>query len=67
MDDLSDAAQLARASLEREPDLNNPYAIFLANEERMSAGEIERGLRELEAEGLATHDFYGWRLVEPSS
>lgn len=67
MDDSSQAAQLARASLEQDPDLNNPYAIFLVTEERISAGEIERGLRELEAAGLVTHDFYGWRLVETSS
>jgi hypothetical protein len=65
MADLSQGAQLALASLERDPDLNNPYAIFLGptNQERMSAGEIERGLRELEAAGLATHDFHGWRLL----
>lgn len=67
MDDLSQAAKLARASLQQDPDRNNPYAIFLGptNQERMSAGEIERGLRELEAAGLATHDFHGWRLVDP--
>lgn len=67
MDDLSQVAKLAQASLKRDPDRNNPYAIFLGptNQERMSAGEIERGLRELEAAGLATHDFHGWRLVDP--
>jgi hypothetical protein len=38
----------------RCPGDSNPYAIFLgpANEERMSASEIEHGLRELEAAGL---------------
>jgi hypothetical protein len=43
------------------------YAVFLGptNQERMSAGEIERALRELEAAGLATHDFHGWRLIDP--
>jgi hypothetical protein len=67
MEDLSQAARLAQASLEHDPDRNNPYAIFLGptNNERMSAGEIEHGLRELEAAGLATHDFYGWRLLDP--
>ena len=67
MTDLSQGAQLARASLQQDPDRNNPYAIFLGptNQERMSASEIEHGLRELEAAGLATHDFHGWRLVDP--
>lgn len=69
MEDLSQAAQLAQASLERDPDLNNPYAIFLGptNRQRMSATEIEHGLRELEAAGLATHDFYCRRLVDLSN
>jgi hypothetical protein len=67
MEDLGQAARLAQTSLENDPDRNNPYAIFLGptNEERMSASEIEHGLRELEAAGLATHDFHGWRLVDP--
>jgi hypothetical protein len=67
MADLSQGARVALGSLERDPDLNNPYAIFLGptNEERMSASEIEHGLRELEAAGLATHDFHGWKLVDP--
>jgi hypothetical protein len=67
MEGLSQAARLAQKSLDRDPDLNSPYAIFLGptNQERMSASEIEHGLRELEAAGLATHDFHGWRLVDP--
>jgi len=67
MDDLSQAARLAQTSLENDPDRNSPYAIFLGptNEERMSASEIEHGLRELEAVGLATHHFQGWRLIDP--
>ena len=69
MEDLSQAAEVAQASLQQDPDRNNPYAIFLGpiNGERMSASEIEHGLRELEATGLATHDFYGWKLVDPAS
>jgi hypothetical protein len=70
MEDLSQAAQLARLSLEEHPDLNNPYAIFLGptNQQQMSASEIEGGLRELEEASLAANDFYGWRLTEtPSS
>jgi hypothetical protein len=69
MVDLSQEARLALASLKRDPDLTNPYAIFLGptNEERMSASEIEHGLRELKATGLATHDFHGWRLVDLSN
>jgi hypothetical protein len=31
----------------------------------MSASEIEHGLRELKVAGLANHDFYGWRLLDP--
>jgi hypothetical protein len=67
MEDLSQAARLVQTSLENDPDRNNPYAIFLGptNEERISASELERGLRELDAAGLATHDFQGWRLVDP--
>jgi hypothetical protein len=67
MDDMSQAARLAQTRLAQDPDLNSPYAIFFGptNGERMSASEIEHGLRELEAAGLATHDFYGWRLVDP--
>ncbi|MGH2973937.1 MAG: hypothetical protein ACRDLL_03590 [Solirubrobacterales bacterium] len=67
MEDLTQAAQLARTSLKEHPDLTNPYAIFLGpvNQQRMSAGEIEHGLRELEAARLATKDFYGWRLIDP--
>lgn len=63
---MSQAAQLARTSLGEHPDLNNPYAIFLGpvNQERLSAREIELGLRELETARLAAKDFYGWRLVD---
>lgn len=69
MEDLSRAARLALTSLRQDPDLNNPYAIFLGptNRQRISATEIEHGLRELEAAGLAAHDFYGWRLIDPLS
>jgi hypothetical protein len=68
MEGLSKAAQVAQTSLERDPDLSNPYAIFLGptNRQRLTATEIEHGLRELEAAGLATHDFYGWKLVGES-
>jgi hypothetical protein len=31
----------------------------------MSASGIEHGLRELEAVGLATHGFHGWRPIDP--
>ena len=67
MEGLSQAARVAQSSLKNDPGGNNPYAIFLGptNQERMSAGEIERGLHELEAAGLATRDFHGWRLVDP--
>ena len=66
MEDLSQAARLAQTSFTQDPDLNTPYAIFLGptNNERFSAREIEDGLRELEAASLASHDFYGWRLIE---
>ena len=69
MEDLSQAARLAQASLEHDPDLNNPYAIFLGpvNQRRFSASAIEHGLRELGAANLATKDFYGWRLIDPPS
>jgi hypothetical protein len=66
MDDLTQAARVAQSSLKQDPDLNNPSAIFLGstNGQLMSTAEIEQGLRELEAAGLATHDFYGWKLVD---
>lgn len=69
MESLSEAAQVAQSSLERDPERSNPYAIFLGptNGQRLTATEIEHGLRELEDAGLATHDFYGWKLVDPSN
>lgn len=68
MKGLSQAAQVAQTSLERDPDLSNPYAVFLGptNRQRLTAAEIEHGLRELETAGLATHNFYGWKLVDLS-
>ena len=64
LDKLSGPAKMALTSLEERPDLNTPDAISagpfgLQN----SAGEFDAGLRELEAAGLATHSFSGWRLV----
>jgi hypothetical protein len=65
LDKLSGPAKMALTSLEERPDLNTPNAISAGpfGLQNISAEEFAAGLRELEAAGLATQSFSGWRLV----
>jgi len=61
---LSSQARMARMSLHQQPDLNTPQAMATGPlDYQLLAGDFERGLRELEGNGLAVCEDGVWRLT----
>jgi hypothetical protein len=66
LENMSDAARLAYASLRDHPELRTPEAISEGpySVQQIGVGDIANGLRELEAGGRAAQTFGGWSILE---
>jgi len=62
---LSSPARMARMSLHQQPHLNTPQAMATGPlDYQLLAGDFQRGLRELEDNGLAECEDGVWRLTD---